>query len=223
MLLNIFNYRSIMHRSLLLFCFVFISYISLAQTPFNPETESDFIKATYTKGNLISILGQDLIYPKDAAMNGTQGDVTFLLKIDKEGKLVSSVPKERVSDELAKQAEEAIGKLTVDWKPSKVHGEAVDREYLLVFSYKIFYNSLPVDYHAMAKKFEDKEKPEKAVRTYDDAIKNYPFEPVYYSMRAKYKNDLGDTAGAEADKSMAEKLNMEVLAVVEIAQSQSVR
>lgn len=223
MLLFLINPLSIMRRSVLLSLSFFVSFISIAQTTFNPETESDFVKATYSKGNLLTILSQDLIYPEDAAMNGTQGDVTFILKIDKEGKLVSSVPKERVSDELAKQAEEAIGKLTADWKPSKVHGEAVDREYLLVFSYKIFYNYLPVGHHAMAKKFEDKEKPEKAVRTYDDAIKNYPFEPVYYSMRVKYKNEVGDSEGAEADRLMAEKLNMEVLAVVEIAQSQSVR
>lgn len=212
-----------MLKSLLFVCFLFPTFISFSQTQFNPETESDFVKATYTKGNLLTILSQDLIYPEDAAMNGTQGNVTYLLQIDKEGKLVSSVPKERVSEDLAKQAEEAIGKLTADWKPSKVHGEPVDRWYLLVFSYKIFYNSLPLDYHAMAKKFEEKGKLEKAVRTYHDAIKMYPYEPVYYTMRAKYKDELGDTSGAEEDKLMAEKLNMEVLAVVEIAQSQSVR
>lgn len=212
-----------MLKSLLLVCSLFVSLISIAQTQFNPQIESDFVKATYTKGNLLTILSQDLIYPEDAAMNGTQGDVTFLLQISKEGKLVSSAPKDKVSDQLAKQAEEAIARLTADWKPSKVHGEAVDRWYLLVFSYKIFYNSLPIDYHAMAKKFEEKGKLEKSVRTYDDAIKMYPFEPVYYTMRAKYKEDLGDSAGAAKDKLMAEKLNMEVLAVVEIAQSQSVR
>ena len=212
-----------MIKSLLLIFSLLATFITFAQTPFNPETESDFVKATYTKGNLLTILSQDLIYPEDAAINGTQGNVTFLLQIDKEGKLVSSVAKEKISDELAKQAEESIAKLTADWKPSKVHGEAVDRWYLLVFSYKIFYNSLPLDYHAIAKKFEDKGKLEKAIRTYDDAIKMYPYEPIYYTMRAKYKEDLGDTAGAKEDKLMAEKLNMEVLAVVEIAQSQSVR
>lgn len=217
------NQLSDMLKSLFLLYSILVPLFSFAQTPFNPDTEADFVKATYTKGNLLTILSHELTYDKQAAMNGTQGDVTFLLKIDKEGKLISAVPKERVSNELAKQAEEAIGKLTGDWKPSKVHGKPVDREYILVFSYKIFYNALPLDYHAMAKKFEDKGKLDKAVRTYDDAIKMYPFEPVYYTMRAKYKDDLGDTAGAEADKIKAEKLNMEVLAVVEIAQSQSVR
>ena len=145
------------------------------------------------------------------------------MKIDQTGKLVSSMPKDRVSNGLAQQAEDAIKKLTADWKPSEVNGKAVERCYMLVFSYKIFYNSLPVDYHAMAKKFEEKGKLDKAIRTYDDAIKMYPYEPVYYTMRAKYKKDLGDTAEAEADKLKAEKLNMEVLGVVEIAQSQSVR
>jgi hypothetical protein len=61
------------------------------------------------------------------------------------------------------------------------------------------------------------------VRTYDDAIKKYPFDPVYYTMRAKFKKELGDENGAKVDETMAEKINMEVLAVVEIAQSQSVR
>ncbi|REG92058.1 energy transducer TonB [Algoriphagus antarcticus] len=212
-----------MLRSIFLFFSFFVTFISFAQTPFNPETESDFVKATYSKGNLISILGQDLIYPENAAANGTQGDVIFMLKIDESGKLTSIEAKERVSDDLAKQARETIEKLTGAWNPSKVHGKPVDREYLLVFSYKIFYNALPLDYHAMAKKFEDKGKLEKAVRTYDDAIKNYPFEPVYFTMRAKFKKELGDEDGAKADELMAEKMNMEVLAIVEIAQSQSVR
>ena len=96
-----------------------------------------------------------------------------------------------------------------------LNGKPVDRAYLLVFSYKIFYNSLPLDYHVMAKKFEDKGKPEKAVRTYTEAIKNYPFDPVYYTMRSKYKEESGDLEGAKTDKLMAEKMTMEVLAVIE--------
>ncbi|MEB2774877.1 energy transducer TonB [Algoriphagus sp. D3-2-R+10] len=212
-----------MLRSLLLLCSFLVTLFSHGQTPFNPETESDFVKATYLQGNLVSILGQDFIYPEDAAANGTQGDVIYLLKIDQTGKLVSYEAKERISDELAKQARESIEALTGSWTPSKLHGKPVDRGYLLVFSYKIFYNALPLDYHAMTKKFEEKGKLEKAVRTYDDAIKNYPFNPVYYTMRAKFKKELGDEEGAKEDQLMADKMNMEVLAVVEIAQSQSVR
>lgn len=212
-----------MLRSLLLLCSFLITLLSHGQTPFNPETESDFVKATYSQGNLVSILAQDLIYPEDAAANGTQGDVIFLLTIDQTGRLVSYEAKERISDKLANQAKESIEALTGSWTPSKVNGKPVDRTYILVFSYKIFYNALPLDYHAMAQKFEDKEKLEKAVRTYDDAIKNYPFDPVYYTMRAKFKKELGDEEGAKEDQLMTDKMNMEVLAVVEIAQSQSVR
>jgi len=212
-----------MLKSLFLLCSIFVTLFSFAQTPFNPETETDFVKATYAKGNLLSILSQDLTYSKEAAMNGTQGDVTFIIKIDQTGKLASVEPKGQISDDLENQARESIERLTGDWNPSKVHGKPVERAYLLVFSYKIFYNALPLNYHAMAKKFEDKGKLDKAVRTYTDAIKNYPFYPVYYTMRAKFKKELGDLDGAKADELMAEKMNMEVLAVVEIAQSQSVR
>lgn len=217
------NQLSVMLKSLLLSCSFLVTFLSFAQTPFNPETESDFVKATYSKGNLINILGQDLTYSKEAAANGTEGYVTFLVEIDQNGKLVSVTPKERVSDFLANPSRAAIDKLTADWKPSKVNGQAVAREYLLVFSYKIFYNALPLDYHAMAMKYEDKGKLEKAVKTYDDAIKNYPYDPVYYTMRAKFKKLLDDTDGALADELMAQKINMEVLAVVQIAHSQSVR
>lgn len=212
-----------MLKILLFTCSFFISFLSFAQTSFNPVTEPDFVKATYSKGNLINILGQDLTYSKEAALNGTEGYVTFLLEIDENGKLVSVTPKERVSDLLADPARAAIDKLTADWNPTKVGGKAIPREYLLVFSYKIFYNSLPLDYHAMAKKYEDKGKVEKAIKTYDDAIKDYPYDPVYYTMRAKYKRQLEDEEGAVADELMAQKINMEVLAVVQIAQSQSVR
>ncbi|MEP0713186.1 energy transducer TonB [Algoriphagus sp.] len=212
-----------MLKSLLLSSLFLVSFFSFAQTPFNPDTEPDFVKATYAGGNLISILSQDLSYSKEAALNGTEGYVTFLLVIDENGKLVSVTPKDRVSDLLANPAKAAIDKLTANWKPSKVGGRPVEREYLLVFSYKIFYNALPLDYHAMAKKYEEKGKLEKAVKTYDDAIKEYPYDPVYYTMRAKYKSELGDADGARADALMAQKINMEVLAVVQIAHTQSVR
>ncbi|PZX59642.1 TonB-like protein [Algoriphagus ratkowskyi] len=212
-----------MIKSILFSCSFLITLLSFAQTPFNPEKEADFVKATYPKGNLINILGQDLTYSKEAAANGTEGYVTFLVDIDENGKLISVTPKERVSDLLANPSRAAIDKLTADWTPTKVSGQAVAREYLIVFSYSIFYNSLPIDYHAMAKKYEDKGKIERAVKTYDDAIKNYPYDPVYYTMRANYKRQLEDTEGALADELMAQKINMEVLAVVQIAHSQSVR
>ena len=217
------NQLSRMIKSALFSCSFLVTFLSFAQTSFDPVTEPDFIKATYSKGNLINILSQDLTYSKEAALNGTEGYVTFLLKIDENGKLVEVTPKERVSDFLVNPAAAAIDKLTVDWTPSKVGGKPVSREYLLVFSYKIFYNALPLDYHAMAKKYEEKGKIEKAIKTYDDAIKEYPYDPVYYTMRAKYKKQLEDTDGALDDELMAQKINMEVLAVVQIAQSQSVR
>ncbi|WP_339875901.1 energy transducer TonB [uncultured Algoriphagus sp.] len=212
-----------MLRTLFISFFFLVSSFSFAQTTFNPGTESDFVKATYSNGDLITILGQNLTYPKEAAINGTEGDVVYLITIDHTGKLVSYEAKERISEKLSKQAEESIKSLTSNWSPTKVHGEPIDREYLLIFSYRIYYNASPVDYHSVAKKFEEKGKIEKSVRTYDDAIKKYPYEPVYYTMRAKYKKELDDLSGAEADKLKAEKLNMEVLAVVEIAQSQSIR
>lgn len=214
---------STMLKSVFFSILFFSAGFCLAQTPFNPETESDFVKATYAKGNLPTQLSQHLTYPEQAAINGTQGDVIFILKIDKSGKLVSVESKERVSDNLTNPAEEAIAKLTNSWTPSKIHGEPVDREYLLVFSYRILYNSLPLDYHAMAKKFEEKDKLDKAVRTYNQAIEENPYEPNYYTFRAKYKKELGDEEGAKEDLLMAEKINMEVLAVVEIGRTQSIR
>jgi tetratricopeptide (TPR) repeat protein len=212
-----------MLKSFLFTSLFLVTLLSFAQTPFNPVTEPDFVKATYSKGNLINILGQDLTYSKEAALNGTEGYVTFLLKIDENGKLVEVTPKERVSDFLANPARAAIDKLTADWKPSKVGGVPVAREYLLVFSYKIFYNSSTLDYHAMAKKYEEKGKIDKAIKTYDDAIEDYPYDPVYYTMRAKFKREMDDVEGAVADELMAQRINMEVLAVVQIAHSQSVR
>lgn len=201
----------------------FVTFLSFSQTPFDPAAESDFVKAVYSKGNLINVLGQDLSYPKEAAVNGTEGNVVYILKIDQAGKLASVEPKSRISQDLASQAEERIQALTGSWVPTKVHGKAVDREYLLVFSYQINYNSMPMDYHAVAKKLEEKGKLERAVKTYDDAIEKNPFEPVFYSMRAKYKKKLGDEEGAGQDEQMAQKMTMEVLAVVEIGATQSIR
>ena len=201
----------------------FITALAFAQTPFDPEAESDFVKATYSKGSLPTILTQDLIYPQSAAINGTEGNVVYILKIDESGKLASVQLKVRVSEALSTQSDKKISELTGAWTPTKVHGKPVDREYLLVFSYQINYNSLPMDYHTVAKKFEDKGKIDKAVKTYDQAIEKNPFEPNFYAMRAKYKKQLGNEKGAESDKLMALKMKMEVLAIVEIGQTQSLR
>lgn len=212
-----------MLRGLVLYFLFLTSFCSIAQTPFDPETESDFVKASYTKGNLITILSQGLTYPETAVANGVEGNVIYSLKIDASGILESVEVKEEVSDELAAQAEESIEKLTADWVPSKVHGNAVDREYLVIFSYNIYYNSLPTDYHGKAKKFQDKGKLEKAVKVYDEAIENNPYTPDYYIMRARLKKELGDLEGASNDQLHAEKLKMELLAMVEIGQTQTLR
>lgn len=212
-----------MLKSIFLSSLFFVTVLSFAQTPFDPEAESDFVKATYSKGSLPTILSQDLTYPQSAAINGTEGNVVYVLKIDESGKLASVEPKERVSEALSAQSEKKIAELTGAWTPTKVHGKAVDREYLLVFSYQINYNSLPMDYHAVAEKFGEKGKIDKAVKTYDQAIEKNPFEPNFYAMRAKYKKELGDEDGSESDKLMALKMTMEVLAIVEIGQTQSLR
>jgi len=66
------------------------------------------VKATYTDGDLMTILGKDLIYPIKASANGTQGNVLFILTIDENGNLVSTETKEKISDELVSQSQEAI-------------------------------------------------------------------------------------------------------------------
>lgn len=202
---------------------VSFSFCSFAQTPFDPDKEASMVKATYKPGNLVTILGKDLTYPIEASANGTQGNVLFVVTIDETGQLTSVKTKQRISDQLVAQSEEAIRNLTGKWSPTKINEELVTRDYLIVFAYKIYYNTLPVDYFSAASKYEKKGKLKKAIKTYDTAIENNPYEPTYYKMRASIKNASEDEKGAEEDKLLAEKMNMEVLAVIQIAQTQSLR
>jgi len=80
-----------------------------------------------------------------------------------------------------------------------------------------------MDYFATAAKFEEKGKLKKAVGAYDDAIKDNPYEPTYYKMRASLKNANQDEEGGMKDDLLAEKMRMEVLAVIQIAQTQRIR
>lgn len=209
-------------------CLTFLAFISFSiftqgQTTFDPQLESNMVKASYKGGNIVSILGEGLTYPLDASANGTQGDVVFVVTIDEKGELTAIKLEERISDYLAVQSEEAIKRLKGKWTPTKINGELVSRDYLIVFSYKLYYNTLPMDYFSVASKFEKKGKLKRAISTYDQAIENNPFEPTYYRMRAAMKRANGDKVGADEDDRIAEKLTMEVLAVIQIAQTQSLR
>jgi len=199
------------------------SFSTFFQTQFNPQIEGDMVKATYAGGDLTTILGKDLIYPVTSSANGTVGNVLFILTIDENGNLVSVETKERISDELVSQSQEAINRLIGKWTPTKINGKTVSREYLLVFSYKIFYNSIPMDYFATATKYEEKGKLKKAIGTYDDAIEDNPYEPTYYKMRASLKKANHQEEGGIKDDFWAEKMRMEVVALIQIAQTQPIR
>lgn len=200
-----------------------LSISAFSQTQFDPQSEGNMIKATYSEGNLVTVLGKDLTYPVEASASGSQGKVLFVVTIDENGDLTSVKTKEKISDNLYSQAEEAIARLTGKWQPTQINGKAMARDYLLVFSYKIYYNAVPMDYFATAAKFEDKGKLKKAIDTYDEAIKENPYEPTFYKMRASIKKANEDADGAKEDEAMAEKMMMEVLAVIQIAQTQSIR
>ena len=173
-------------------------------------------KAKYLKEDLTKFLKKITVYPREGFTNNIEGDVVFSVVIKKDGTsddftLVNSDKSVLMGSTLS-----ALRTLDNKWSPAIENGEPVDKKYLIVFRYRIYQNTDPVNYKRDALEFIKKEKYDKAIKTYDKGIKENKYDFDLFEKRSLAKNKVGDEQGVKQDHDTAIKLYGEILTVVDV-------
>lgn len=193
-----------------------ISTILIGQVKEDSATISYHEHARYKNGNIKEALGKVCLYPRDALVNHIQGDVILSFTISKKGKMENPGAISITDVNLYNNSVKALNSIDNEWLPCMENGKAVDRNYSIVFRYRIYTNSRPPAYRQRADKLFKKEKYKKALKFYNRAIEENKYDHLLYSSRSKVKNLLGDSEGAATDLAETEKLKNSVLTVIDL-------
>jgi tetratricopeptide (TPR) repeat protein len=182
-----------------------------------------FEKARYLKGDLGKALLKNtmiqrpkIIFPMDALFGDPVGDVVFSFIITKEGKLEKLVLISPMIKGLSPMVLNAINQLDNNWAPAKENGNLVDKSYTIVFRYRPVKTSeefKATDFKIEAEEYVKNKKYDKALRSYNKAIVDNPFEYRLFESRAKVKELLGDIAGSKQDQKASLNLYNDVMIV----------
>ena len=206
-----------MSRIIFLLSICFICIVNLnGQFPGNLKLVTENVKVKYSGGDAGEILEKKIKYPQEAIISKIQGDVILSCIIDKNGRIDQLSVISSPDNSLSAASVSAVNELKDGWSPALVDDKPVDKTYLLVFRYRIFINTRPPDYTRMASKFAEKQKYEKALKTYDLAIKDNRFHYEYFEGRSVIREAMGDAEGAQMDKLKALELYDQILTVVDV-------
>ena len=100
------------------------------------------------------------------------------------------------------------------WNPAKINDIPIDKKYFIVVRYRLFINTEPTDYNREALDLIRKQKYEKAIKTYDKAIKENQYSYELLISRSQLKAKIGDYVGSKQDYEAANKLAADILTVV---------
>jgi len=103
-----------------------------------------------------------------------------------------------------------------EWSPCINNGIPIDKEYLIVFKYRIYLNTQPSNDNEKAERFVKKQKYDKALKYIDAAIIENPFGYKLFDTRSKIKEMLGDTEGAKKDSEQSSRLQNEIITLVDV-------
>ncbi len=207
-----------MKRTFILF---FITLLSLnailkSQNLQDSVTSKSFKKAEYLKTDLTKFLLKNTKYLKDAVENNIQGDVVLSFVILKDGKMdqlkVLSSPDKTLSD----ISMNSFNNLKNEWSPCINNGISIDKQYLIAYRYRIYFNELPPNDYEKAQRMINKQKYDKALYFIDAAIKENPFDYKLFDTRSKLKEMLGDAVGAKYDSEQSTKLQNDIITVVDV-------
>lgn len=211
-----------LRKRLGIFCLLFfcLNLIVLSTTIQKSDSLVNSSKAKYLKGDLMALLAKNTNYPTDqlqSNMGGSgEGDVILSLTIHKDGKseflkIVSSPDKSFSASSII-----AFSKLADEWSPAKISNESVDKNYLIVFRYRKYMDTQPIDYTGRIEKYLSKQKYKEALRLLNNAINDNKYDQKLFESRSKVKQLLGDIEGAKTDEVTANKLNDEFLSLVTV-------
>lgn len=117
---------------------------------------------------------------------------------------------------LTKNSILALNVLPENWNPAMLNSTPIDKKYQIIFRYRIYFNTQPRNYKASAINTYNKGNYDKALKAFNTAIEDDPYDYVLYKLRADVKEKLGDTAGAKDDISLCTKIQDTILATVKL-------
>ncbi len=197
-----------------LLCF---NVILKSQTLQDSSANSNVENAQYLKEDLTKLLQKNIKYPIEALKNKIQGDVILSINIDKNGNMNSLNIISSPSEILSSSSLASFNHVENEWSPCKVNGNPVSKNYLIVFRYKFYLNTQPPEYKKRAEKFVKKQKYEKALKYYNNAITENQFNYELFESRSKLNKILGDTEGAKNDSQQSDRLKNKIISLVDIA------
>ncbi|CAM1333676.1 energy transducer TonB [Tenacibaculum aestuariivivum] len=172
--------------------------------------------AKYLNGDITKILLKNSEYPIKDLNNKIQGDVILSFIINKEGEKDSLTIVSSPSKSLSLNSLISFDKLENKWSPYKVNEIPISKKHLVIYRYRYYIDTTPPEYEKKAKKMVKKQKFKKALKLFNKAIKNNPFDYQVFESRSKVKEKLGNDKGAITDGEKALKLKTEVISIVNV-------
>ena len=205
-----------MRKYLMFFVITFLNLSVYSQTIQKAEQISTFEKAKYLNEDLAIFLKYKTHYPQDAFQTGIQGDVMFSMIIHKNGEMDSLLFVSSPNILLSQSTLAALASMGKKWSPALVNNTPINKKYFIVFRYRVYMNTEPDDFKGRADDLFAKKKYDRALKIYNQAIKDNIFDFDLLESRSKVKELLGDIEGSKQDHNAATKLNDDVMTFVDI-------
>lgn len=204
-----------MKKNLILFCLLFLTISLVVNSQTIPKSDSNSFseEATYLKEDLNKFLRNKFIYPHEGFVNKIEGDVIFSIEIKKDGSSTGPILISSDDKVLSQNAAKVLNLIENKWNPAKINDVPIDKKYFIVVRYRLYINTEPTDYNREALDLIRKQKYEKAIKTYDKAIKENQYSYELLISRSQLKAKIGDYAGSKQDYEAANKLAAEILTV----------
>lgn len=81
-----------------------------------------------------------------------------------------------VNSVLTLPAYSALSQLDKNWTPAKENGKPIEKKYTIVFRYRMYVNNKPADPKIEASRYVKRQKYDKALKVYNEAIDNSQYD-----------------------------------------------
>jgi len=207
-----------MKKTMILFLFTFLSFsINLkSQNLQIPDTTKNNKNAGFLKGDIAKFLQGNTRYPIDALENKTEGNVVISFVILKEGKMDKLKVLSSPDETLSSSSIASFSNIEDEWSPCINNGIPTDKEYSIVFKYRMYMYKQPTNVNEEVAGLIKKKKYEKALKYINAEIKENPFDYKLFDARSKTNELLGDNDSAKKDAEQSIKLQNEVITIVDM-------
>lgn len=197
-------------RNLILFIVVFLTnyHMTKAQTMIQ--------KAKYEEGDHRQLIYETVKYPITAIRANIEGDVILSMRISSAGLMDSLNLVQSPNQLLTYSALTAMEALSGNWTPTVMDDQPISKNYLMVFRFRKYLNSAPVDYVGKIESFIKKAKFSKALKFAHEAIDDNPFSARLLRLRSIIYKNIERQEDSQNDFNKADLLDREIMSVIDI-------